>query len=286
MLRVFTLIVFVFSIGSVMAQERWGSYETTIAGGHFQLIETCHDSVELDSGVKAEKLYVTTGFPSQFEMGRIVEGDSVFLVDLMNDQTPYLLYNFGLGVGDSIEGIFGDRLEVIEVRTEFILGKTRRVLFLLETEQDFQDTWVEGIGSIKHGYFQPGIPDLIFDAGSDFSCYYSKEFDEWYFSDQVFNECLADSINSGCFISSTDIDRTVDFKVFPNPATDILNIQIPTRPSEGITYQIFDTNGRGVLSDSIIKDSQEVIISSLEQGIYFVKIFGKDIHRVEKFVKK
>ena len=75
-----------------------------------------------------------------------------------------------------------------------------------------------------------------------------------------------------------------DFSIFPNPATDYIEIQPSEgwQPSEGSVIQIFDMLGVNVLSVEQTSSSvQKIDISNLSPSIYFIKIGN----RVEKFVK-
>jgi hypothetical protein len=74
------------------------------------------------------------------------------------------------------------------------------------------------------------------------------------------------------------------FSVYPNPATDYIEIQPSEgwQPSEGSYIQILNTLGEIVLSVEQTPPSvQKIDISNLTSGMYFIKIGDK----VEKFVK-
>jgi WD40 repeat protein len=66
-------------------------------------------------------------------------------------------------------------------------------------------------------------------------------------------------------------------KIYPNPATDYIEIQ----PSEGFDIQIFDMLGTVVASIHPMTTSHRMNIEHLAPGMYFIKIGN----RVEKFVK-
>ena len=71
---------------------------------------------------------------------------------------------------------------------------------------------------------------------------------------------------------------TVDIKLWPNPATEKLNISVP----EGCnSFRIY--NQMGKLSLSGVLDSQtQIDISSLNSGLYIIRIANKSV----KFIKQ
>ena len=69
-------------------------------------------------------------------------------------------------------------------------------------------------------------------------------------------------------LSVTDYAVNQTIKVFPNPVSDILNIDM----SNAEKYQVFDVQGRLVLEDSTSK----LKVSNLEIGLHFLKIKMND----------
>jgi len=75
--------------------------------------------------------------------------------------------------------------------------------------------------------------------------------------------------------------------IYPNPSGEILIIR-SVSPEELEIAQIIPPNGQIVLSRSMDKFNQvnKFNISSLTEGIYFLKLIGKDKVKIYKFVKK
>ena len=71
-------------------------------------------------------------------------------------------------------------------------------------------------------------------------------------------------------------------KVYPNPAKE--NIYIETGFKGLSILEIIDTNGRIVISDIIPKEVSEIDISSIEKGIYFVKIYNEKVNEIQKII--
>lgn len=81
--------------------------------------------------------------------------------------------------------------------------------------------------------------------------------------------------------SNKEIDKK-SFTVYPNPATDIINIESEDELVKSI--EINDVNGRLIPLNSI--NNQTIDISSLASGTYFVKIKSDKGVEVHKVVKK
>jgi hypothetical protein len=91
-------------------------------------------------------------------------------------------------------------------------------------------------------------------------------------------------------ISTTADIQTLDFKIYPNPTNQVLNIEIPvnmafndipnTLGTEGASVEIF--NAMGIM---VSKAKQlNVDVSALPTGIYFVQIKTKDRVGVKRFI--
>ena len=75
-----------------------------------------------------------------------------------------------------------------------------------------------------------------------------------------------------------------EFKVFPNPATDILNIQIPSA-NEITTLRIFDVLGKSVLEEIITTSSNQLDVSSMATGVYILTFQSGNASKTFKLIK-
>jgi hypothetical protein len=78
---------------------------------------------------------------------------------------------------------------------------------------------------------------------------------------------------------------TIDpfIEMFPNPASDIIRISFDSE--NGIRYIITDISGREVLAEEKLQTDREIRISSLQSGVYFLKIKSGHYEQVLKFCK-
>ncbi|PWG05444.1 choice-of-anchor V domain-containing protein [Polaribacter aquimarinus] len=84
---------------------------------------------------------------------------------------------------------------------------------------------------------------------------------------------------------SISAEKRLDFDMYPNPASDDLNIQLPNISSKA-TVQFYDYVGRLALSKTISTSKEKVNVSTLTSGVYIVKVVSDDKIGSQKFIKK
>lgn len=72
-----------------------------------------------------------------------------------------------------------------------------------------------------------------------------------------------------------------DFFIFPNPASDLINIMISDNPGK-MVYSVFNPIGSKVSEGEIYGNSCSIDISNLTSGVYFLKLFDGKNERIEK----
>lgn len=75
-------------------------------------------------------------------------------------------------------------------------------------------------------------------------------------------------------------------KVFPNPASNVLNISIPGVVNPKSTAQVMDVNGKAVLTQSISSNQETINISNLPKGVYMLRIKNGGKETVSRFSKQ
>ncbi|MEO8151019.1 MAG: S8/S53 family peptidase [Bacteroidia bacterium] len=83
-------------------------------------------------------------------------------------------------------------------------------------------------------------------------------------------------------LAVNEISNNNSFAVYPNPATDVLNIETSKHLNK-FSYEITDITGRAIING---KAQQQISVAKLNAGIYFIRISGDGIYEVEKFVKQ
>ncbi len=75
-------------------------------------------------------------------------------------------------------------------------------------------------------------------------------------------------------------EKVADISVYPNPCTDILNID----SSINVTYQLYNTQSHLVATDDVTQGLNRIHIASLPAGIYHLLIRNKDINYQQKII--
>lgn len=85
-------------------------------------------------------------------------------------------------------------------------------------------------------------------------------------------------------LNTSEVDRHTTVKVYPNPVRDYLNFQSRETVSR---FEIYDQNGRHVISDKSMSLKNAVDVSGLIPGVYFINVFdNKGVLSSTKFVKQ
>lgn len=79
------------------------------------------------------------------------------------------------------------------------------------------------------------------------------------------------SLESPAVLGVNDVNSKTQVSVYPNPATNILNIQLPA-VSSAAQVTIFDATGRQVYFNKLESSKTTVNVSGFSKGVYFVKI--------------
>lgn len=78
-----------------------------------------------------------------------------------------------------------------------------------------------------------------------------------------------------------DIAIASNVRIYPNPATTVLNIDVETP----IQATIFNTSGQQVSSNKIDSNNQSINISALPKGIYYMQLKSDVTNTMSKFIK-
>jgi len=87
------------------------------------------------------------------------------------------------------------------------------------------------------------------------------------------------------------MEYEISLKIYPVPATDFINIEIPMVDTGRVNLELYNSSGVRILNT--IRTYQPVLqlsISNLSTGIYYLKVFlassNDGLFRVEKLIKK
>lgn len=169
----------------------------------------------------------------------------------------YLMYDFGLSVGDTFEVISYGEIIVTSIDSILIDSVYRKTIHFDEVQipwyQPLEYYWIEGIGS-STGFYP------VFD----------------YFEDQLYFHCFWDAhltyFTNGydCFDTADIQEKTVEYLIYPNPSSDVISIK--TDHFNLGSGTITDIQGQIVLDFELSKAENLLRITHLESGIYFINL--------------
>jgi hypothetical protein len=205
--------------------------------------------------------------------GEYYRNENLKVYKLISDFEEVLVYDFDLEPGDSIslQSYFDSiTLNVIERDTLLLLDDTERIRLTLNDCNNYPIYWVEGIGNIDRISLNPELSCSI-DVGGSLSCYYHND-------ELVHMATWA----AECWISPTINISQETIKVYPNPTN--YNLNIKGLPQGQYNYRIHNTQGILVQDSKLTDDNIDT--SSLENGMYFLKLWNdKGVVFVDRFIK-
>jgi uncharacterized protein (TIGR02145 family) len=92
--------------------------------------------------------------------------------------------------------------------------------------------------------------------------------------------CLCDSTASRV----NEINFNEDLRIYPNPATDIINIDCASQ--QGMRLCIYNVIGEPVLQKEITANDNKIDISRLLKGVYIIRISGDSFTVQQKLIKQ
>jgi len=228
------------------------------------------------SGVRTFYSYGPTGFCNNTQPEEIQEfvailrqeGRKIFRRIGFEGQDQ-LVYNFELQVGDSLplSGInFFNDIVVVSRDTILINGEERLSFQFNNAPVTY---YVEGIG--HSGGFLQYIPPML-ECGHRLHCYGQIDIPLYPINPQ--DECDY-TVGIETEIASSE------FSIYPNPAQDQLTIELNVAGNK--TVEITNMNGQVIEKLNFSETSNQVSISALPAGVYFVKFQNGSAKRFVKF---
>ena len=98
----------------------------------------------------------------------------------------------------------------------------------------------------------------------------------------------AGNMNGTVTVTSTagiSENNLLSFEMYPNPVSDLLNIQLPTG-TEKAEISVFDYTGRLVSSKIISSNDTAIDVQKISRGIYMIRVATNTKIGVQRFIKK
>jgi hypothetical protein len=300
-------IAFIFCLFSIcLSAQNWcaegatwhytADYETPAVG--YAKIEYTGDTI-INSQVcnKLTKTYFGYNFISNqfvsYPLGMEYTYEQNHIVYMFNDSNWDTLYNFNSSIGDSwkmaktpINGTCNanGRITVTDTGTVIINGfnlRYRAVDYNYDIPvlgiQIVHDTIIEKIGN-KQRYMLPfDYCNLMIDGneGGPFRCYQDNNFASYhpYFP----NAC-------NFTVNITEQTELNTISIFPNPVSSTINIHF-SKNEELKKLKIYDLLGNCIITSALIKSLENIDVSYLPNGIYFMNIAVGNSQKTFKIIK-
>jgi hypothetical protein len=187
-----------------------------------------------------------------------------------------LLYDYDLEEGDFFHDDDAHPMQVTEVSTIIDNnGVSRKMItFNFIGLTDVTEFWVEGVGS-NRGFMHVGQWEADHDSDGEMYhllCYHVNE--NVIFINPEYNTCDIDEIEEN------SADNGIS--IYPNPANEVVKI-LNDNNLNITSVEIIDLTGRTVLCT---ENCDEINISELSEGQYFVKVIGETTSVRKLFINK
>ena len=183
-----------------------------------------------------------------------------------------VLYDFGAEVGDSWNIFVGteiltmhvDAVEEIEYE-----GRIYRMLRVTDPDDLFSGNIVCGIGHLTSFFPEKLLGDGDRMRVEGMRCYWNEGELVFKYGDE---DC--DAVISDLHGVEEDGPSTGSgtFTVYPNPTNGVLTVHHSTFHIHHSEFQIANLMGQTVLSGNINAENQQIDVSSLPQGMYFITV--------------
>ncbi len=88
-------------------------------------------------------------------------------------------------------------------------------------------------------------------------------------------------------LGANDFNINLLLTVYPNPTVDLLTLDIKNYNLDGVKYQLFDINGRLVLSGKVVQDRTNIQLENFPAAVYLLKVLNDNKElKTFKIIKK
>lgn len=246
--------------------------------------------------------------PSVFFGGMRESGKKIYIFQIWAsvDTTSQLIYDFNnTNVGDTIftnvlsgnPRLYGHI--VMSTDSVSIGTNYHKRLLLQDTGSSFNtEYWIEGVGSSW------GLPFATFwsitDNSYDLTCYNTIEQAMYENTTPTYGFCsvplpvISCDSTSPCDTVTIDdstvtfvsdlAQKNMSFILYPNPAQDIVTLNVSNSNGKDLLLNIYDIQGTLVKHEIVEQSTQNINIRNLNNGIYIVAIKSEDLIEYKRLI--
>jgi hypothetical protein len=93
-------------------------------------------------------------------------------------------------------------------------------------------------------------------------------------------------IDQASYVNEAAAEK-LDVRLFPNPASDMLNIEVNLKTGGDIVVEIVDITNHVIFSDTHVGYEtyyHTLDVNSMPRGVYFIRFRNSDVYQVTRFV--
>ncbi len=97
---------------------------------------------------------------------------------------------------------------------------------------------------------------------------------------------LTQGIQQGNWDINTFVDNTenlIKINLYPNPATDYVNLEIQLQDNQKLYYQLYDLNGRYLQNEKITSVSTKINLTGYVGTAYFLNVYSANKKLLKSF---
>lgn len=227
--------------------------------------------------------YVLTGGTAG--TGSLVIGDSTYSATGLTPNTDYDFYVANICAGDTTmwtgpytinSGSAGAPVAAFTANAQSLFGLTYDFDASTSTGNGNVYTWTFGDGNADTG----AVVSNTYGAGGAYTVTLVAT-----------NNCGSDTVTMTLAdISLSENALSQSLKLYPNPATEVLNVSLNLEGSSEVSLRIVDMSGKQVMSLSIDKEdklmTESINISDLARGVYMIEVTAGQAKTVRRLVKE
>lgn len=213
---------------------------------------------------------------SAYYQPNFLRRDSANRIFLNYNNGDIMIYNFGAVAGDSITGLgqygFGNAdigCKVDSVDTVNWNGvKKRMYVNCTSNLGQYQDVWVDGVGSLNNHSIWGGA-DIIVVDGPEYSllCYF--EDGQLQYHDNLYDTCMYQSPTAVLPVEEQQLS------FYPNPAADVVALTLADN-IPGAMLEVLNACGELVRTQPVETSKSYLPVYNLPDGMYYLLLKKPD----------
>lgn len=242
----------------IYSHRHWGG-DTTIQGQTY--VKTDAGAIRQDVANQTLLFRNSDGQEFDISIDQFMEvGDTLFL-------TPYLEVATGV---DLLNYFYIDSFAIISAIDSIAFMGNYRRSYIFNAENNPQFPTIElvlGLGVTQASGFENG--DILI-------CYSTEN--------QLHYGAPENPMSINCTAHTTELEK-VDFTIYPNPASDRIELQFATSDLSFDRLRITDVQGKTIAEFDASNLPTELTISNWENGVYLISVESNGYSVAKRFVK-